>query len=173
MDLDQLIRGLQRFGDVLPAVVVGVSDQEARWKPPDGAWSILEITRHLADEEAEDFRPRIQSLLRDPAADWSPIDPVGWAVARNYNEGRIEDAAAEFARRRRESIAWLESVRHAFQPDLSKMHPKLGILRAGDLLAAWASHDALHLRQIAKRMHQIAVTAGRPYQADYAGDWGT
>ncbi|MBK7403801.1 MAG: hypothetical protein IPJ41_04000 [Phycisphaerales bacterium] len=50
-------------------------------------------------------------------------------------------------------------------------HPKLGSLRAGDLLAAWAAHDALHLRQIAKRMHELASHDAPGFDAAYAGEW--
>ncbi|NUP91044.1 MAG: DinB family protein, partial [Candidatus Sumerlaeia bacterium] len=49
-------------------------------------------------------------------------------------------------------------------------HPKAGPLRAGDLLAAWAAHDALHLRQIAKRLLDLARRDAGGFKTDYAGD---
>ena len=54
----------------------------------------------------------------------------------------------------------------------TKTHPKLGSLSAGDLLTAWAAHDHLHLRQIAKRKWQLVQRDGGEYSADYAGKWG-
>ena len=162
---------MARFGRALPPLVEGISAEAARWKPADGAWSILEIVRHLADEELEDFGARLRAVLRDPAEDWTPIDPPGWAVERRYNEGDLSGAAATFVARRLETIAWLRGL-SAFDPALKKEHPKLGPLHAGDLLAAWTAHDALHLRQIAKRMHQLAGEAGAPYSTGYAGEWG-
>ena len=58
----KLIESLERFAQMLPAVVHGVAPDNARWKPPDGAWSILEIVCHLADEEELDFRPASRKL---------------------------------------------------------------------------------------------------------------
>ncbi|MCH8165404.1 MAG: DinB family protein [Planctomycetes bacterium] len=60
MNLKRLIDSLERFAEILPAVVRGVTTEDARWKPADGAWSILEIVTHLADEEVEDFRTRVE-----------------------------------------------------------------------------------------------------------------
>ena len=40
-----------------------------------------------------------------------------------------------------------------------------------DLLTSWAAHDALHLRQIAKRLFQLAERDGGEYNSRYAGEW--
>ena len=50
--------------------------------------------------------------------------------------------------------------------------PKIGPIRAGDLLASWAAHDMLHLRQIAKRKFELIQQAGGEFTTDYAGPWG-
>ena len=81
-----LIGSLERFADILPNMVRGVSTDDARWRPADGAWSILEIVAHLADEEVHDFRARVELTLRDPTAPWPPIDPETWAIERRYND---------------------------------------------------------------------------------------
>jgi hypothetical protein len=39
------------------------------------------------------------------------------------------------------------------------------------LLASWAAHDALHLRQIARRLHGLAARDAGPYGVAYAGEW--
>lgn len=170
MHVDNLIASLERFGRSLPELVRGVSPNDARWKPPDGAWSILEIVRHLGDEEEFDFGLRVRSTLNDPAAGWPPIDPEDWAVERRYNEGDLDEAAGKFVTLRSESVAWLRSLKN---PDwsLAYQHPKIGPLRAGDLLAAWVAHDALHLRQIAKRQFQLASRDAGDFHTQYAGEW--
>jgi hypothetical protein len=171
MHPDRLIASLEHFCSVLPAVVRGTSDADARWKPADGAWSILEVVRHLGDEEVEDFRMRVELTLRDPTLPWPPIDPEKAAIARKYNEASFAEAVQRFVDERAKSVAWLKSLRN---PDWSKTktHPKLGSLRAGDLLTAWAAHDHLHLKQIAKRKFQLAARDGGEYEVDYAGQWG-
>lgn len=170
MDYKALIQSLDRFGRVLPALVGEVSEAQARWKPSDGAWSILEIVTHLADEETEDFRQRLKLTLADPTAEWPAIDPEGWAVQRRYNEGVLSEVVDRFVRERRASVAWLRGL-CAVDWSVAHPHPKFKPISAGDLLTSWAAHDLLHLRQITKRMYQLACDAGGEYASRYAGEW--
>lgn len=170
MNQARLIGALERFAAAVPAVVRGVSDHDARWKPADGAWSILEIVMHLCDEEVDDFRTRIRLTLEDCSKTWPGIDPPQWAIDRKYNEADLQQAVDRFVRERHFSVEWLRSLGDV---DWSKAytHPKFGPIHAGDLLSAWAAHDALHLRQIAKRMHQLAKVHAGNFKIDYAGEW--
>ncbi len=169
MNSQSLIDSLQRFADLLPGVVNGISVDDARWRPEDGAWSILEIVAHMADEEVEDFPARLKSTLADPSQEWSPIDPQGWSVERRYNDGDLDEQVQRFVSLRRESINWLRGLS---DPKWSNtfVHPK-GEISAGDLLASWAAHDALHLRQIAKRLFQMTQRDADEYSTAYAGSW--
>ena len=155
------------MADALPALVGALADADVRWKPAPEHWSILEIVCHMADEETEDFRARVESTLRDPAAAWPPLDLKDVAARRGYNARDPRAEVARFAAARRESVAWLRSLR---TPDWSRthIHPSAGALSAGDLLASWAAHDALHLRQIARRLPGLA---GREGKIQYAGEW--
>ncbi len=171
MNTESLISRLDRFAETLPAVVAGIPFADARWRPPEGGWSILEIVMHMADEEVEDFRPRLKLTLRDPGLDWPPIDPEKSAVQRRYNEGDLDEAVGRFVSARRESVTWLRDLR---EPEWSSTHHSnvLGDLRGGDLLAAWVAHDALHLRQIAKRLFQLTGRDAGEYRTGYAGSLG-
>lgn len=171
MNARPLIASLERFRRIFPALIDGVPDDEMRWKPPDGAWSILEIICHLADEEVEDFRTRLRMTLDDPSQDWPSINPEAWAGERRYNEQNPANVVKRFISERDASIGWLKELR---DPDWSrtKRHPKFPSISAGDLLASWAAHDALHLRQIAKRLYQLTQHFAGAYQAGYAGEWG-
>lgn len=170
MDADRLIASLEQFRYVLPAAVGGLDAEAARWRGPGGAWSILEIMTHLADEEVEDFRTRVDLTLNDPDAKWPPIDPEGAAVERRYNEGDLAVVTERFVTERTASVAWLRSLH---DPDWGRTHthPALGAIRAGDILASWAAHDALHIRQIAKRRFQMIGRDAGEYGTEYAGAW--
>ncbi len=170
MNPRRLILSLERFGSALPGVVAGLPEDDARWRPHGGGWSILEIVTHMADEEVDDFRTRLQITLEGTSAPWPPIDPERWAIARGYNEGDLDKVLARFAAERTASVAWLESLNNA-DWSLHHDHPKLGPIHAGDLLVAWTAHDALHLRQIAKRLYQLTQRDGGDYSPDYAGQW--
>lgn len=170
MDVNRLIESLARFRAVLPAVVRGISTDDARWRPADGAWTVTEVVCHLCDEEEFDFRARLSQLLADPALPWGPIDPVRWAVDRKYNEQDLTVGVNRFCAQRQQSVVWLRSLDDV---DWSLGHdlPQVGRLRAGDLLGSWAAHDQLHLRQIAKRLYQLAKRDSGGYSTDYAGEW--
>lgn len=167
-----LVRSLEAFVRIIPALVEGLAERDAHWRPDDKSWSFVEIVRHLADEEIEDFRPRLESLLRNPEADWAPIDPERWARDRHYQESSLHEAVELFLERRRANLDWLRG-RLEEQPDWSqtKSHPRFGSMQAGELLAAWAAHDALHARQIIKRRHQLIERDAEPFSTGYAGEW--
>ena len=170
MDTTALIDRLERFAGIVPALAAGLSRKDATWRPSEGGWSIVEIVAHLGDEETEDFRRRVELTLRDPAAPWPPIDPEGWAVERRYGERELDTEVKRFVTARRESLRWLRGLK---APNWSSahQHPKLGPMQAGDLLAAWAAHDALHLRQIAKRLYQMTRRDAGDHEVAYAGTW--
>lgn len=170
MNAERLIDSLEHLAGVFPAAVAGLAEGDARWRGPGGAWSILEITTHLADEEVLDFRTRLELTLRDPEAAWPPIDPEARAIERRYNDGNLADVLDRFLAERRASVRWLRGLR---APDWSLAHarPRAGAIRAGDILAAWAAHDALHLRQMARRRYQLIRRDAAPWLTDYAGSW--
>jgi hypothetical protein len=170
VDAPRLIDRLEAFAAGLPALVDGVKAEDARFRPPSGAWSILEIVCHLVDEEIRDFRTRVEMTLRDPSLEWPAIHPSQWAVEERYNERVLAESVRRFVEERRASIVWLRGLRN---PDWtrSRVHPKAGPLSAGMLLGAWAAHDALHIRQIAKRLYELAAKdCGE--SVGYAGEWG-
>jgi len=172
MNTSALVERLAITPAALTALLGPMGREECAWKPPGDAWSILEIVRHLGDEEVEDFRARLQSTLRDPAAPWTPIDPQGAARERRYNEGDLGEALDRFERERAASVAWLRSLGDGVDWSVAHEHPKLGPITAASLLASWAAHDALHLRQIAKRMFELAQRDGGGASTLYAGEWG-
>ena len=170
MDFERLVSSLDNFGSVLPALVQNMSPQDAKWKPESGNWSVLEIVCHLVDEETHDFRRRIQSTLEDPSRGWPAIDPEAWAIERNYNSEDLAAKVGEFEIQRRKSIEYLKSVKNS-NWDNTYQHPSIGPIKAADLLAAWAAHDHLHARQLAKRRYEIVLRDAKPHSTLYAGDW--
>ena len=82
-----------------------------------------------------------------------------------------EQVDTAFAKARADNIAWLDAV--LADADFAKAyaHPKFGPLQAGMLLASWAAHDALHVRQIARRLHGLAARDAGAFGVAYAGEW--
>jgi len=168
---DALIDRLARYAHTLPAIVRNFAPADTQWKPDASSWSVLQIICHLADEETEDFPVRVLSTLDDPSKPWPPIDPEGWAISSDYQSKDLKAELARFVELRLFNIDKLTALK---DPNWSSTHnhPKLGPMIASDLLAAWSAHDALHLRQLTKRLHQLANRdAGPTSTTRYAGDW--
>ena len=157
---------------MVEGLLAGLSADDARWSPDGKTWSILEVVWHLADEEAEDFRTRLESTLRDPRAPWAPLDLESVSERRGYLGRELREAVLLFAERRAENLYWLRGAMDA-GPDWSRayQHPKVGPISAASLLASWAAHDALHLRQISKRLYGLANRDADGAPTAYAGEW--
>ncbi len=170
MNADRLIQFLHRHEPQLIHLLEDMTPEEAQWKPDEASWSVLEIVTHIADEEAEDFRPRLMSTLEDACKPWPPIDPQGWVAKRNYKGRNLAEEISRFSSERKTSLLWLQSLSNA---DWSACyaHPELGPLCAGDLLTAWAAHDILHMKQIVQRKFQMIEHAAGKYDTRYAGNW--
>lgn len=167
MDWKRHIVSLEQSGKILCDLFQDVDEAQVRWKPAPEKWSMLEVLVHLWDEEKEDFRRRLSLTLEDPAKDWPPIDPVGWVGERRYNERDLDEALEGFARERAASLVYLRGLETP-DWDRQRIHPRMGAIRAGDLLAAWTAHDWLHVRQIANLRALFVATSSAPYSTRYA-----
>ena len=169
MDSSYFTRQLADNAGRFEALVTGVSDEQARWKPDAETWSVLDIVNHLYDEEREDFRVRLDNILHHPEKEWTQIDPEGWVTEREYSKRDLEASLRGFLKERTESLEWLES---SGSPDWETVHTsQYGSMRAGDMFTSWLRHDHIHLRQLVE-LHQAYATAqGEPFSADYAGPW--
>jgi uncharacterized damage-inducible protein DinB len=162
------IRSLGKTVSQILDVTADLDDHAYRWKPATDRWSIVEVLGHLVDEEREDFRVRLAMVLENSPKSWPPIDPVGWATARSYNTRDPAAVRAAFRTERDRSLEWLAGLADA-PWDNRHPHPRLGPLRAGDLLAAWAAHDLLHLRQVVNLRIGILQDETSPFSTAYAG----
>lgn len=154
----------------LRALLTSLPAPDATRRPPGGAWSINEIVGHLLDEERDDFPPRLRSLLSDPGAKWPRLDPEASARERRHSERPLAELLAAFEAERARSVAWLNGLG---SPDWSLVyeHSPPGPITAGQLLACWAAHDALHVRQVAKRLFELAQRDAEGASLAYAGEW--
>lgn len=185
-DLERFRASLARTPGAVRAMLEGIDDADARWRPSPEHWSIVEIVNHMADEDADDFVPRLEATLRDPAAAWAPIDPPAAARERRYNDRALAPSLDHFAAVRTSSLNWLAAAIPAPAggaggpgapeqgPDWGRayQHPSIGPIHAGDLLASWVAHDHLHLRQLAKRLFQLVERDAGGFSTRYAGEWG-
>lgn len=169
MQYEPLEQLLGQNADRISLLVEGISLEQARWKPDPESWSILEVVNHLLDEEREDFRVRLDIILHRPDEPWPPIDPQGWVHSRNYNGRDLDSSLHDFLAERRASLNWLQTLE---SPDWDAGYEtSFGTMRAGDMFAAWVTHDQLHMRQLVELQRAFTLRLVEPYDGRYAGPW--
>jgi hypothetical protein len=169
MDLDRFIAQMADDAQRVGALVKGVSDEQARWKPDLDSWSILEVVNHLLDEEREDFRVLLDLALHRPDEPRPRIAPEAWVTERGYNERDLEESLQGFLAAREESLAWLRGLS---SPDWEAVYKAPWVpIRAGDVFAAWVAHDLLHIRQLVELHWAYTTRQLQPYRVEYAGQW--
>jgi hypothetical protein len=175
MHLPRLISRLARNAATFRSLLEGLDRRGAlgdlvRWSPTPGKWSLLLVVNHLADEERDDFKVRLDHTLHRPGVAWPGIDPEGWVTSRDYAAQDFDESLGRFLEERERSLSWLEGLD---SPDWSATyeHPVIGTLSAGDLMAAWVDHDHQHMRQVLGLLHGSLCADVKPYDTSYAGEW--
>jgi hypothetical protein len=169
MDMEFSLTQMSMHAGAIHSLTLGVSTEQARWKPDPGTWSILEVVNHLYDEEREDFRIRVDYILHHPGQTWPPINPQGWVMERGYNQRELALSTDDFLKERQKSMAWLKGLGN---PDWqASATVPFGKFSAGDILVAWLAHDLLHLRQLVELHWAYTLQAADPYRVNYAGEW--
>ncbi|MEZ4860520.1 MAG: DinB family protein [Caldilineaceae bacterium] len=165
-----IARQLAHNAQSIRALLLGVTEDQARWKPSADDWSMLEVINHLYDEEREDFRQRIEYLLFRPGEVPAPIDPTGWVTERGYNQRDLARSLQQFLAERAHSVAWLHGLNEPAW-DTTYNHPSGFSVTARDFLVNWAAHDLLHLRQLVELHYHWHQQQVAPLSLAYAGDW--
>ncbi|MAS34761.1 MAG: hypothetical protein CL610_12190 [Anaerolineaceae bacterium] len=170
MNLEQLTTEMQHNARRIQAMVDGVGDEQARWKPDAETWSVLEVVNHLYDEERHDFRTRLDYILHKPGEPWPANRPQEWVTERRYNERDLHESLQNFLDERQQSMDWLQSLTD-IDWERSETAPWGATMSAGTMFASWVAHDVLHLRQLAELHREWIVRQSEPYSTYYAGEW--
>ncbi len=169
MKNSQIFDELERNGVVIGSLLSGLKQPDREWKPAINKWNVLEVICHLYDEEKDDFRERVRSILKDPNEPLTPIDPAGWVEQRKYAFEDFDVKLNNFVEEREASVKWLRSLKSP-KWDNAFQHPKIGAMSAQLVLENWLAHDLLHIRQILGLKYGY-LKANIQNPLDYAGDW--
>ena len=169
MEFRTLYQELQQSTEMIRALLLGITPEEARLKPSPESWSILEVVCHLYDIEREDFREHLDFILHRQQEDYHAIDPQAWIMERKYNEQDFGEMQSKLFVERQKSLDWLEEISDA---DWDTAYTsEYGTVSAGEMLSCWVAHDNLHLRQFVELRRTRIEKITEPYPIEYAGDW--
>ncbi|HYE95340.1 MAG TPA: DinB family protein [Rubricoccaceae bacterium] len=163
LDLDEALALLERTPAVLDAWLRGLPD--AWLTPTEGpdTWSPFDIVGHLLHGERTDWLPRLRRVLDD--GDTKPFEPFDRFAQFEESKGKtLPDLLDEFAAARAENLDTVRAL-GLTAGDFTRpgLHPALGPVTLGHLLATWVVHDLGHIAQIARVM-------AKRYAAD-VGPW--
>jgi hypothetical protein len=81
-------------------------------------------------------------------------------VTDRSRQRELGRALEMFVAKREKSLAWLKTLE---APNWDAAHEApFGQIKAGDVLAAWAAHDLLHLRQLIELRYQLLAVRPSP-----------
>ena len=147
----------------LRALLGGLSDGWTSSSDNSDSWQAFDVVGHLIHGEETDWIPRARIILEQGEnRTFVPFDR--FAQFEKSKGKSLSDLLAEFEEARAKSLSELQSWNLTDeQLELTGMHPELGEVTLGQLLATWVVHDLNHIRQIATAM-------ARRYDAE-VGPW--
>lgn len=145
---------LARLGLTPPALEAAVAGADASVlgrRPAPAAWSATEVVCHLRDTEAWFLeRMRLIVLVDEPPLPRN--HPDRWALERQYRRHDPRAAAAAFARRREETLAFFAALASAAWTRGGVHLDGRGRRTIDEFLTVMAWHDENHLDQLARAL---------------------
>lgn len=143
---------LRRTPGTLRALLIDLPGAWLEADEGDDTFSPWEVVAHLLHAEHDDWIPRLRIILKHGES--KPFEPFDRFAHRTESSGAsIDELLDQFEAARQASLAELDSLlAGGFDLGRTGMHPELGRVTAGQLLATWVVHDLGHIRQIARVM---------------------
>jgi hypothetical protein len=164
-DLPQATSVLERTPGALDALLRGLPEPWLHADEGADTFSPRDVLGHLIHGEDTDWIPRAEIILAHGEA--RPFTPFDRFAFRDWVADTPTPALLDrFAARRRASLERLASFRLT-PADLARrgMHPALGAVTLGELIASWVVHDLGHLTQVARVMAKRYGQAVGPWSA--------
>lgn len=164
--LSDVFSVLERTPSTLRALLQGLPTSWLRRHEGDDTFGPNQVLGHLIHGEKTDWVPRIKLILESgDARPFVPFDRRGFPGG--VGQTPIAELLNEFEQLRKANLAFLGSLSLTpSQLALKGLHPELGSVTLGQLLATWVVHDLNHVAQVARvmsRRYQTAVGPWKPY----------
>jgi len=163
--VDEIVEVLGGTPSTLRSLLAPLRDPWLDGNEGPGTFSPRDVLGHLIFGEETDWIPRARIILEHGEA--RPFDPFDRFGYRDRLAGLTAAQLLDrFETLRQRNLAELESLR--LRPaDLERkgLHPDLGPVTLGELLATWVAHDLDHLAQVARVMARRCQEDVGPWRA--------
>lgn len=141
---------LERTPKTLHALLDGLPDEWLLQAEGPGTWSAFDVVGHLIFCEKTNFYNRIQIIRAQKEKQSLPAFDMSNQFEASKGKN-IHSLLTEFANLREQNIYSLRDE-PITAVDLAKtaIHPKMGTVTLGNILATWTAHDLSHTAQIAR-----------------------
>jgi hypothetical protein len=142
---------------ILRALMSEVTDEDSRWSPAPGRFSIAEVLAHLSHTEGHCYRMRVDRFLSESRPEFEPDDAQFHLDL--YRDADPEDAFDHFEEQRETNIEFLRDLPRSDGARVA-IHKEAGEITLAQMLHEWALHDLGHVRQIAELVRARKYLAG-------------
>lgn len=160
-NLDLTIAVISRTPAALNALLRDLPEPWTHSNEGANTWTAYDVVGHLIHGEKTDWIPRAQRILQHGES--RPFDKFDRTAQERESKGKpLAQLLDEFAALRAENIQKLRGMK--LKPeDFERrgMHPALGTVTLGQLIAGWPVHDLTHLHQLSRILaHQYKEAVG-------------
>lgn len=164
LTIDDALAILKRTPASLSALLAELPETWIQATEGAGTWSPYDVIGHLIHGERTDWIPRARHIM---AGETRPFEPFDRTAQFRDNEGQsLSELLATFADLRHRNVIALQEM-NLGEDDLGRhgLHPELGDVTLGQLLATWVVHDLDHVAQIARTMAKVYTEETGPWSA--------
>jgi hypothetical protein len=161
--IDDAIALLSRTPQTLRTLLTGLPKGWITGNEGPDTWSPYDVIGHLIHGERTDWIQRAERILEH--GEQLPFEPFDRFAQFRESQGQsLDELLAAFAQARSANLEALRRMQLATE-DLQKtgMHPALGRVTLGQLLATWVTHDLDHIVQVARVMAKQYTDAVGPW----------
>lgn len=156
---------LEATPGILRGLMSELTEEDARWKPAPGRFSVAEVLAHLSHSEGHCYRMRLDRFMSESLPEFEPDDAQMYLDL--YRDADPEDSFDQFEEQRETNLEYLRDL-PAGAGDRLALHKEHGRISLAQMLHEWALHDLGHIRQIAELVRARKYLAGAgPLAASY------
>jgi hypothetical protein len=142
----EIIEALRLLPERVSEEVKGLSEEELRFRPGEGQWSLKEVIGHLRDF-AEIDHDRLCRMITQESPFLPGYDQEALVRERNYQEADLPAVLDELASFRRKTVQVLTELVDANWARTGR-HLERGIFSIRQFVEQLVRHEAMHLEHI-------------------------